>query len=58
MKKTYTQPEIKLESASNDIVATSSVVETGRIPFLSGATYSEINVIVDDPDAANYNLKS
>ena len=58
MKKTYTKPEVELANASNDIVATSSFVETGRIPFSVGSAYSEINVIVDDPEVANYNVRS
>lgn len=58
MKTTYVSPKIEFADASNDIVVTSSEVETGRIPFPTAQTYSELNINTDNPDVANYNIQN
>ena len=55
MRKEYVSPEIEFANFSNDVVATSSTVETGRIPFSITNSYTELEVVTDSPVENNYN---
>ena len=56
MKEKYVSPEIEFASSSNDIVATSASVETGRIPFSATQAYNELDINTESPEATNYNV--
>ncbi len=58
MREKYISPKIEFATSSNDIVATSSFVETERIPLSAAQTYTELDVGMENPAATNYNVQN
>lgn len=56
MKTSYISLALEIQKSSNDIIATSSVVETGRISF-GGSTYSfrQLSFNENTVNEENYN---